>query len=206
MEIAFDWRSNASAPRSHQQFTFAGAGVERAGTMAVDSLLDQLTFYGSYHRDARNKAVHLVCVPLIAWSVLVWLWACDEVTVLENALPDALARHAPTAPATLVVLAYAGYYASLDGFAGMTWAACVGVPLRVTSRAFHAYATSHAWRWGLAAHCLGWTLQIYPGHLAWENAAPPWWTRRFSPWCSRRCSCGWRCCSRAGTDRACGRT
>ena len=114
MEIAFDWRSNASAPRSHQQFTFAGAGVERAGTMAVDSLLDQLTFYGSYHRDARNKAVHLVCVPLIAWSVLVWLWACDEVKFVENALPDAFARFAPTAPATLVVLAYAGYYASLE--------------------------------------------------------------------------------------------
>ena len=140
--------------------------------MAVDSLLDQLTFYGSYHRDARNKAVHLVCVPLIAWSVLVWLWACDEVTVLENALPDALARHAPTAPATLVVLAYAAYYASLDGFAGITWAVCVGVPLRVTSRAFHAYATSHAWRWGLAAHALGWTLQIYPGHLRWEKRRP----------------------------------
>lgn len=143
--------------------------------MAVDSLLDQLTFYGSYHRDARNKAVHLVCVPLIAWSVLVWLWACDEVNVLENALPDALARHAPTAPtapATLAVLAYAAYYASLDGFAGITWAVCVGVPLRVTSRAFHAYATSHAWRWGLAAHALGWTLQIYPGHLRWEKRRP----------------------------------
>ena len=139
--------------------------------MAVDCLLDQLTFYGSYHRDPRNKAVHLLCVPLIAWSVLVWLWACDEVPVSENALPDGLARQfVPTAPATLVVLAYAAYYASLDSLAGITWAICVGAPLRATSRAFHPIP--HAWRWALFAHVLGWTAQIYPGHLRWEGRRP----------------------------------
>ena len=49
--------------------------IHSAAQFKRHMLLDQLTFYGSYHRDARNKAVHLVCVPLIAWSVLVWLWA-----------------------------------------------------------------------------------------------------------------------------------
>jgi len=38
-------------------------------------LLDQLSFYGSYHRNFYNKLVHLVFVPGIAWSTMVWLAA-----------------------------------------------------------------------------------------------------------------------------------
>jgi uncharacterized membrane protein YGL010W len=71
------------------------------------------------------------------------------------------------------VLFYALYYASLEFFAGVTWAACVGVPLRLTSRAFQAkYAREGAGWWGLVAHIVGWTLQIYPGHAVWEKRKP----------------------------------
>jgi uncharacterized membrane protein YGL010W len=37
----------------------------------VDTLLDR---YGESHRNAVNKAIHWVCVPLITWSVLAALW------------------------------------------------------------------------------------------------------------------------------------
>ena len=36
-------------------------------------LLDQLSFYGAYHRHPVNKAIHLVFVPCIIWSALVWM-------------------------------------------------------------------------------------------------------------------------------------
>ena len=31
--------------------------------------------YGDDHRDARNRAIHWVCVPLILWCVIALLWA-----------------------------------------------------------------------------------------------------------------------------------
>ena len=63
-------------------------------------LLDQLSFYGSYHRHPMNKLIHLVCVPGIAWSTLVWFAATgplvqgvDLVGVLAKlGLPSFLAR------------------------------------------------------------------------------------------------------------------
>lgn len=37
------------------------------------SLMDQLVFYGSYHRKKGNQLIHFIFVPLIMWSVGVWL-------------------------------------------------------------------------------------------------------------------------------------
>lgn len=37
------------------------------------NLMDQLVFYGSYHHKKGNQLVHFVFVPLIMWSVAVWL-------------------------------------------------------------------------------------------------------------------------------------
>jgi uncharacterized membrane protein YGL010W len=35
--------------------------------------------YSESHRNATNKAIHWVCVPLITWSVLALLWAWSPV-------------------------------------------------------------------------------------------------------------------------------
>ena len=37
----------------------------------IDELLDQ---YSSDHRNTTNQWIHLVCVPLIVWSVIALLW------------------------------------------------------------------------------------------------------------------------------------
>jgi uncharacterized membrane protein YGL010W len=42
----------------------------------IDALLDR---YGESHRNAANKAIHWVCVPLIIWSGLAALWAWTPV-------------------------------------------------------------------------------------------------------------------------------
>jgi 2-hydroxy fatty acid dioxygenase len=36
------------------------------------NLLDQLTFYGSYHSNKWNQIIHFLFVPCIIWSALVW--------------------------------------------------------------------------------------------------------------------------------------
>ena len=37
------------------------------------NLMDQLVFYGSYHQKKGNQLIHFFFVPLIMWSVSVWL-------------------------------------------------------------------------------------------------------------------------------------
>ena len=37
------------------------------------NLMDQLTFYGSYHSRPWNQGIHFVFVPLIHWTITVWL-------------------------------------------------------------------------------------------------------------------------------------
>ncbi len=36
-------------------------------------LMDQLTFYGSYHSRPWNQGIHFIFVPLIHWTITVWL-------------------------------------------------------------------------------------------------------------------------------------
>lgn len=36
------------------------------------NLRDQLIFYGSYHSNPINQAIHFIFVPLILWTVAVW--------------------------------------------------------------------------------------------------------------------------------------
>jgi uncharacterized membrane protein YGL010W len=43
---------------------------------AVDQLFER---YGEFHRNATNKAIHWVCVPLIVWAVLGMLWSVSPI-------------------------------------------------------------------------------------------------------------------------------
>lgn len=43
---------------------------------AVDRMFER---YGEFHRNATNKAIHWICVPLIVWSVLGMLWSASPV-------------------------------------------------------------------------------------------------------------------------------
>jgi uncharacterized membrane protein YGL010W len=74
--------------------------------------------YGEFHRNATNEAIHWICVPLIAWSVVGMLWAASP--ILEaTAMAASLAFYAWLSPrlalgmaAAIAVMVYA---ASLIG-------------------------------------------------------------------------------------------
>ncbi|CAG8732039.1 587_t:CDS:2, partial [Ambispora leptoticha] len=40
--------------------------------MGLLNLEEQLTFYGMYHNNRINILIHVVCVPLLLWSALIW--------------------------------------------------------------------------------------------------------------------------------------
>ena len=61
------------------------------------NLMDQLTFYGSYHTRPGNQAIHFVFVPLIIWTVTVWLAYAPapipyDLPAHLGFLPEAIAR------------------------------------------------------------------------------------------------------------------
>jgi uncharacterized membrane protein YGL010W len=45
----------------------------------IDELFER---YGESHRNALNKAIHWVCVPLITWSLLAALWAWTPIAAV----------------------------------------------------------------------------------------------------------------------------
>jgi uncharacterized membrane protein YGL010W len=58
--------------------------------MGQFNLLDQLTFYGSYHSNKWNKLIHLVFVPSIVWCCCVKLAYTGQLAQLPPAVADAI--------------------------------------------------------------------------------------------------------------------
>lgn len=143
------------------------------------NLKDQLTFYGSYHANPINQAIHFVFVPAILWTVAIWL-AYTPAFVSVN--PDWAAPVLPACCAqysrylvpngSLLLLAtYCLYYLTLEPFAGLTWAALVALPMWGTANAARALVGS-AWGWALGLHVLSWVMQVHWGHVVAERRKP----------------------------------
>jgi|TARA_B100000482_G_C12506071_1_gene258548 uncharacterized membrane protein YGL010W len=150
-------------------------------------LLDQLSFYGAYHRHPVNKAIHLVFVPLIVWSALVWMagyvpkgledaslaGAFRLIPVVRWCGLDFLVAAAVPNLGALALLAYSAYYVALEPIAGTSWFVMCGVPLWLTASWFESAAGwDVAWKWALALHLLAWYAQIHPGHVVFEKKRP----------------------------------
>src|SRR5579872_5975349 len=63
--------------------------------------------YGSSHRNPANEALHWICVPVILWCVLGFLWIIPFPSGLRSAVPAANW-------ATLIALLAVLYYAFLS--------------------------------------------------------------------------------------------
>ncbi|MEW5304758.1 MAG: hypothetical protein WDW36_007347 [Sanguina aurantia] len=145
--------------------------------MGAFTLIDQLTFYGSYHHNKWNQLIHFVFVPTIIWSACVWL------TYTGPLLPgDAWASHTSWLPpvlqgvaepnaALVVLLAYTAFYIKLDVFAGVSWALTTGLTVWLSSTAFRM-TVPHAWAWAILVQFVSWVMQIWPGHYVLEKRKP----------------------------------
>ncbi|KAI1435011.1 DUF962 domain-containing protein [Xylaria sp. CBS 124048] len=131
------------------------------------NLEKQLTFYGAYHDNPVNVAIHMVCVPLILFSG--FTLAANTGTLVP--LPDAV-----TIPnldlnlGTLAALAWGGLYVLLEPVAGTILAfICLG------AAAFGNAALSQdptlTNKVAAGVHVASWLLQ-FVGHGAFEGRAP----------------------------------
>lgn len=49
--------------------------MQREEAMATKDIQTWLNEYGESHQDKTNKAIHWVCVPLIFWTIMAFVWA-----------------------------------------------------------------------------------------------------------------------------------
>ncbi|BDA43170.1 Uncharacterized endoplasmic reticulum membrane protein YGL [Coccomyxa sp. Obi] len=140
------------------------------------NLMDQLTFYGSYHTRGWNQAIHFVFVPLIHWTITVWLAYAPLPTSFDlpahlDFLPPAISSAAVLNWGLLVLILYSLYYMALEPFAGATWGLLLGIPMWLTATAFAQYVP-YAWAWAIGLHILSWYLQVEVGHILIEHRKP----------------------------------
>ena len=122
-------------------------------------------------------------MPVIAWSVLVFATYSGPVIPLNLqplasgllALPGLEGSSGEKIEANVafcITLLYSVYYTWLDVGGGLSWALFVGAPLFVGACLFREILGAEAWRPALAAHFLGWYMQLHPGHAIFEKRKP----------------------------------
>ena len=126
----------------------------------MKTLVDQMSMYAAYHKDATNKAIHFVFVPLIIWSAMgllvqigSWPLGAIEITV-----------------AHLIAAVLLAYYLYLDFPLGVAMVFLFTVML-VTVLQVQTALGSGAWMLFLAVFAGSWIAQLV-GHAAFEHRKP----------------------------------
>lgn len=126
----------------------------------------QLAFYASYHRNPTNKLIHVICVPAILWSALVFLQPLVPLFAFE------LASYTLQVTLPYLVLSvYIGYYLLLEPLAAATYTPFL-LALGYYSRVFYvSYGSEIAMQTALGVHVISWIAQ-FAGHAFAEHRAP----------------------------------
>ncbi|MFA5942889.1 MAG: Mpo1-like protein [Candidatus Thermoplasmatota archaeon] len=126
----------------------------------MKTLVDQMSMYAAYHKDATNKAIHFVFVPLIIWSAMgllvqigSWPLGAMEITV-----------------AHLIAVVLLAYYLYLDFPLGVAMVFLFTVML-VTVLQVQTALGPDAWMLFLAVFAGSWIAQLV-GHAAFEHRKP----------------------------------
>ncbi|CCA72830.1 hypothetical protein PIIN_06766 [Serendipita indica DSM 11827] len=138
----------------------------------IFNVKDQLAFYGSYHSNKVNVAIHIVCVPLIVWSTLVWLSAVPlpeslQAFNLPSLYVNQYISFQPTC-AWLFVAAYETYYFILEPVAALIYLPEFLLSLGVANSFSHR---PNAMLEATAVHVFSWIMQFI-GHGKFEGRAP----------------------------------
>ncbi|KAI7903800.1 uncharacterized protein BX663DRAFT_505282 [Cokeromyces recurvatus] len=82
-------------------------------TNDIFSLKKQLVFYGAHHNNGINIAIHMIFVPTIFWTALVFCANTGPLFNVKDTLLDFLTPFGPNL-SLIVVVGYFLYYAILD--------------------------------------------------------------------------------------------
>ncbi|KAI9925008.1 hypothetical protein ASPWEDRAFT_54434 [Aspergillus wentii DTO 134E9] len=131
------------------------------------NLEKQLLFYGAYHNNPVNIAIHITCVPVLLFTGIILASNTPALFDLPNALRH---EYLPANLGTISSFIYATFYILLEPVAGGLIA-----PLLVAGAAYSNYllsiygSTVNYWAGGI--HIVSWLAQ-FVGHGAFERRAP----------------------------------
>jgi len=145
-------------------------------------MMEQLASYGAYHSHPINQLIHVIFVPVLVFTFMVFLSYLSPVPVSEgigNFVSSVMGNDGSSAPWSFFLFAtYAMYYVALDAKVGSGAALYLYALFRavepfkqwtVTSK----YAMGEdAWKVALALHIFAWYMQIHPGHAVFEKRKP----------------------------------
>ena len=132
---------------------------------------EQLTFYGAYHHNTVNKWIHIICVPILVFTALIWLSQPTTMPLLFQ-FPITMPWFIPTTvtPAWIIAMFYTGYYMLLEPFAGMLYAPFM-TAMVIGAHMFNMTFNHDAGMYALVLHITAWVLQ-FVGHGVFEKRAP----------------------------------
>ncbi|KAJ5719909.1 hypothetical protein N7493_006787 [Penicillium malachiteum] len=127
----------------------------------------QLLFYGAYHNDPVNIAIHIVCVPIILFTAIIL--CCNSGPLFP--VPEALAiEYLPATVGTIGAFLYAVLYVLLEPVAGGSFAPFVIGSAVCGNYLLEHYGSTVNYYAGVF-HVISWIAQ-FVGHGKFEGRAP----------------------------------
>lgn len=128
--------------------------------MGLLNFEEQLVCYGQYHNNPWNRVVHIIFVPLLFWSFMVFVATLPVLMFLDQT---------PFNFSFAITFLYIFYYILLEPVAGAVYAPFL-LTLTYSANVF-AIKTSYDWKVPMAIQVLGWSCQIL-SHIFIERRSP----------------------------------
>ncbi|KJE94412.1 DUF962 domain-containing protein [Capsaspora owczarzaki ATCC 30864] len=141
-------------------------------TAGLFDLRGQIGFYAQYHHNTWNKLIHIVCVPLLLWTPMIWLARTGAIAALPAGVQSFAAGFGlnPVFDGAMVLaLFYGTYYAILEPVAGTVAA---GILLAgAYSATYVSFNVDNVINLSIGLHVVCWIAQFI-GHGVAEKRAP----------------------------------
>lgn len=131
------------------------------------SLEHQMPFYGAYHSNPTNISIHMVFVPLILYTVFIFLSNTGPLLASNGVWPAFMPES--NAATLLATLAIPGYIA-MQPVAGLLTIPVVGAMVLSARYLTSTFGPKANW-YGGAVHVLSWIMQ-FVGHGVYEGRKP----------------------------------
>ncbi|KAI5296189.1 hypothetical protein KEM52_005259 [Ascosphaera acerosa] len=132
----------------------------------------QFSFYGAYHTNPVNVAIHIVCVPIIMMTAFQFTTLpYAKLPALEAAVPNPLAAYLPLDICTVSAILYSILYAVMEPVAGSVLGVIVMGLAAIAHSLTDTLGGALATKVCVVVHVVCWIAQFI-GHGVYEGRAP----------------------------------
>ena len=136
--------------------------------MLQNKLKDSFAFYRAYHRHPVNQIIHMITIPIIVFTILIWL-SYVKFYQFDQLSPDILCKMLTINLGLAISIIYITFYLILDIVGGILMTFVILI-MYLGANLFRYYVP-YAWAWALGAHVIAWVFQFL-GHGLWERRKP----------------------------------